>query len=395
MPLNHDEHVSMCDLHLVYLGFGAFLHLVPRPALDTKEYELPILGHVVGEDPETHIELIKKAIKKEKIDEPKINAATAASGSTQQLPRVERELNMPSTKFSDSPSTSSSQHPQTSEKLQTVCKPLRVCLTRLRKYEIMKYQHTNIKTKPNIMSCVKPCKILNLSLRYDQTVQLKQFSQPDQERKLVIKKPLQKFAQTQQKCTVKQVKRRVHVFNVQRHVLKKRHTKAYLKCRVQGCSMVYVTFNSVRNVTAHHVLHHTSITYKCSMCAKIAPMPNSLRLHMYYHKDKQYKCNVCDQSFVYQSKLKQHKRRYTKLRMYECFHGGCNKKYRHPQDLIRHIQSHQEKSFECDFCEKKFAEKRLLKRHIVVHQNVDAYTCEKCGKGFKHNNQLYRHCKKC
>ena len=89
---------------------------------------------------------------------------------------------------------------------------------------------------------------------------------------------------------------------------------------------------------------------------------------MYYHKVKQYKYNVCDQSFVYQSKLKQHKRRHTKLKMYKCFHGGCNKKYRHPQDLIRHIQSHQKKSFECDFCEKKFAEKRLLKRHIVVHQ---------------------------
>ena len=397
MPLNHDEHVSMCDLHLIYLGFGAFLCLVPRPALDIKEYELPILGHVVGEDPETHIELMKKAIKEEKIDEPKSNAATAAAGSAQQLPRVERVLNMPSTKSLDSPSISSSQHPQTSKKLQAVCKPLSISLTRLCRSEIMKYQHTNIKAKPNITSCVKPCKvkIRNLSLRYDQTVQLKQFSQPDQERKLVLKKPLQKFAQTQRKRTVKQVKRRVHVFNVQRHVLKKHHTKAYLKCRVQGCSMAYVTFHSVRNVTAHHILHHPSVTYKCSMCAKIAPMPNLLRLHMYYHKDKQYKCNVCDQRFVYQSKLKQHKRRHTKLRMYECFHGGCNKKYRHPQDLIRHIQSHQEKIFECDFCEKKFAEKRLLKRHIVVHQNIDAYTCEKCGKGFKHNNQLYRHCKKC
>ena len=30
---------------------------------------------------------------------------------------------------------------------------------------------------------------------------------------------------------------------------------------------------------------------------------------------------------------------------------------RHPQDLIRHIQNHEEKTFECDFCEKKFAEK--------------------------------------
>ena len=150
VPLNHDEHVGMCDLHLVYLGFGAFLRLVPRLALDTKGYELPILGHVVGEDPKTHIELLKKAIKEEKLDEPKSNAATAAAGSTQQLPRVERELNMPSTKSLDSPSISSNQPQQISEKLQAVCKPLCISLTRLRKSEIMEYQCTNIKAKPNI-----------------------------------------------------------------------------------------------------------------------------------------------------------------------------------------------------------------------------------------------------
>ena len=137
----------MCNLTLVYLGFGAFLHLVPRPALDTKKYELPILGHMVGEDPETHIELMKKAIKEEKIDEPKSNAATTAAGSAHQLPRVERELNMPSTKSLDSPSTSRSQHLQTSKKLQAVGKPLSIGLTRLRKSEIMKYQCTTL--KPN------------------------------------------------------------------------------------------------------------------------------------------------------------------------------------------------------------------------------------------------------
>ena len=82
---------------------------------------------------------------------------------------------------------------------------------------------------------------------------------------------------------------------------------------------------------------------------------------------------------------------HTTMKKYECFHGGCNKKYRHPQDLIRHIQIHQDKSYECDFCDKKFAEKRLLKRHAVIHLKITPYKCEKCNKGFKHNNQLYRH----
>ena len=101
----HVEHPPKCDLHLVYLGFGAFLHLVPRPAVDIKEQELPILGHVIGDDPNTNMELIKKAIKKEKIVEPTNNPASAAAGNTEQLPRVESKLNMPPTKFPDSSST--------------------------------------------------------------------------------------------------------------------------------------------------------------------------------------------------------------------------------------------------------------------------------------------------
>ena len=265
----------MCDLHLVYLGFGAFLHLVPRPAVDIKEQELPILSHVIGDDPNTNMELIKKAIKKEKLVEPTNNPATAAAGSTEQLPRVESELNMPPTKFPDSSST---QNPQTPEESQAVCKPLSVSLTRLSKEEIMKYQRANIHANPQSVSSVKPCKIITWkhALRYGQTVLLKQHSQHSDERKLLTKKLPHKPTKVLPKCTVKQVKHHVHIFSVRKHILKKWHTKAYLKCRVPGCCMAYVTFNTMRNMTAHHRLHHPAVTYKCSRCAKIAPTPNSL-----------------------------------------------------------------------------------------------------------------------
>ena len=296
-----------------------------------------------------------------------------------------------------SSSTPSVELKHASDNLLAFCKPLSVNLIRLSKSEIEKYQHTNTKVKSSQTSSVQSCtvKIWKLPLGCDQRVQLKQFSQSDRGEKSVLQKPIWKLTPIHRKHFSKHFKWCVHVFNVQRHILKQHHTKAYLKCWVQGCCMAYLTFHSVRSATAHHALHHLLVTYRCSKCTKIAPMPNALRLHMYYHKDKQFKCEVCKQKFVYQSKLKQHKRMHTKLKMYECFHGGCNKKYRHPQDLIRHIQNHQEKTLECDFCEKKFAEKRLLKRHIVVHQNITPYTCEKCNKGFKHNNQLYRHRKRC
>ena len=169
----------------------------------------------------------------------------------------------------------------------------------------------------------------------------------------------------------------------------------YLKFRIRGCALAYVTFHTVRSATAHHRLYHQKITYRCPECDKTIPTPNSLWLHLYCHKRKQFKCTTCDETFVYKSKLKQHRRRHRSQKLYECFHGSCNKKYKHPQDLTRHIAKHLNKQYECDFCNKTFLEKRLLKWHTAVHLKTAAYTCSKCGMGFKHNNQYYRHRKYC
>ena len=268
---------------------------------------------------------------------------------------------------------------------QATCIPLQVVLTKLTDDEIHKHMCANIPSKPKTVTSpkIKLCTVTirKLPLTYGQSVFLKEHTPSLTACSFAGKKPppipLKSSRKVATTCTFKTLKQHVHVFSVRRHILKKHHTKAYLKCRVAGCLMAYVTFHTVRNATAHHRLHHPAITYKCSSCAKITQTPNSLRLHMYHHRPKPYKCNVCDLGFVYQSKLKQHRRRHTKQKMYQCFHGGCNWKYRHPQDLTRHIKSHQQKCFECNFCDKWFAEKRLLKRHQVVHQSINVYFCKK------------------
>ena len=209
VPVDHDEHINMCDLHLVYLGFGAFLRLVPRPAMDIKECNLPILGHIVGEDPETQMELTRKAIKEEKIDEPKESSiATAAAGSASQLPRVERELNISPTMLLSPSSTPSVELKDASYNLLTFCKPLSVKLTRLSKSEIEKYQCNIIKDKPSHTSNVQSCtvKIWKLPLGLNQCVQLKQFSQSDRGEKSVSQKPIWKLTPTHRKRFVKHFK---------------------------------------------------------------------------------------------------------------------------------------------------------------------------------------------
>ena len=169
----------------------------------------------------------------------------------------------------------------------------------------------------------------------------------------------------------------------------------YLKCRVRGCIMAYVTFNTVCSITAHHCLHHQHVTFSCPNCDKKLPTPNSLQLHQYSHKAKTYSCNVCNDSFVHINKLKQHQRKHCKQKVYKCFHGSCTKKYKHPQDLRHHVESHLKTTYECDLFDKCFKEKRLLKHHLAIHQKIPAYSCDKCSEGFHHNNQLYCHSRKC
>ena len=88
----------------------------------------------------------------------------------------------------------------------------------------------------------------------------------------------------------------------------------------------------------------------------------------------------------YKSTLKQYRCRHVSQRLFKCFHGGCYRSYKHPQDLSRHTATHQQITFECDLCDKTFKQKRLLKHHEAVNTNAQPYVCPHCDQCFKHNN---------
>ena len=194
---------------------------------------------------------------------------------------------------------------------------MHVTLTRLSYDEILKYQHVDSTPEPSanapqvILTFLCKVVVRKLSLTPGQIVVLKQPSKKeakDSQHHHLPKINRQGTKSRKPSNLPKQAKQCTHTFSMRRHVLKKRYTNAYLKCRVSGCSMAYVSFSTGRNATAHHRLHHPKTTFACSICAKMLTTPNSLRVRMYCDKEMQYKCDVCDQSFVYRSKLKQHKR---------------------------------------------------------------------------------------
>ena len=187
----------------------------------------------------------------------------------------------------------------------------------------------------------------------------------------------------------------IHTFKVRRHTLCQHKHKTYLKCRVRGCRLAYVTFNKVKDLNTHHQIYHSNVLFKCQKCGKSINTPSTWRNHKYCEKPKLHKCDSCSKYFLFKNTLRQHKRSHISQKLFKCFYGGCNRHYKHPQYLKRHTATHQQVKLDCELCDKTFGQKHLLKCHEVVHTNILAYRCDPCNLQFKHYNQLYRHRKKC
>ena len=153
-------------------------------------------------------------------------------------------------------------------------------------------------------------------------------------------------------------------------------------CPITGCKR---TFMSVKSWNLHHLNRHHDVKYQCSTCLKWIKTPSRFNEHKYTHKEARYKCGRCSKTFYFESGLKLHKHLHKRHRTYKCFSKNCNKLYKWPQDLLRHVKSHLGRNLCCKVCDYSTYEKRLLTQHEVMHQDIKNYKCRKnCIQTFKH-----------
>ena len=406
--LHHDELIKWCHMHLVYMGFGIFLCLVRQLPIVPN---VKILGTIHSNDPATLHELVSTS--KGVIDTTKPKPAptattstpSAAAGSASQLPQVEAELKSkplkpdtpkdqtkpaklaklaklarpasppnpakvanpkPSAKPTERQETDTLAVPTSPKSGKVSIMLFSVNLVHLTPDEIDR--HTAAKPTPPSTSCANPMLKLNKIMLH------KLLLKPKQTVTLVppkLKKPSNKEPQwwiSGHPSKVQSTNKQQHTFHVQQHVLKRRIKKVYLKCQVKNCQQAYQSFLSVKALNVHHQIYHPKVLFSCPVCPKHHHTPSSARFHKYEHQILRYTCSRCNKQYVYQSKLRQHRRVHICHKMYCCFYGGCSKQYKHSQDLDQHVASHLGRKFDCPLCNYSSNQKRLLKCHSAVHQ---------------------------
>ena len=140
----------------------------------------------------------------------------------------------------------------------------------------------------------------------------------------------------------------------------------------------------------------------CEICGKHYHNAYLLKDHLILHENKNaFQCDICQKNLANSKILKQHKKAHTEGSVWTC--GVCEEKFMHKSDIAAHRHSvHKDinTTYEgktliakhipklkrirkkspgfCEICGKYYSDFYLLKNHMILHTNKDAFQCEIC-----------------
>ena len=119
--------------------------------------------------------------------------------------------------------------------------------------------------------------------------------------------------------------------------------------------------------------------------------PSTLTRHMYSHKELKYLCDFCPKRFAFESDRDTHHISHRTIKMFFCSKPKCGKSFFFEGDLTKHVKTHRKKVWRCQLCDYTTKDERNLKAHQRVHSNLLPYICDNCLHLFRYNEQLKCH----
>ena len=147
-------------------------------------------------------------------------------------------------------------------------------------------------------------------------------------------------------------------FSISVHGVRKRKSRTCLDWKERGCK---ARFPSVRDWNSYHCRMHNGVKLQCENCGKLFKTPSFLRDHRCEHSECKFVCEKCNKCFVFKSTHRIHRYTHLRVKIHKCFAGSCDREYKWPQDLHRHIQVHLKRNYGCSVCDYTNSQKYLLK----------------------------------